>query len=520
MSFEKDIILIKQLMGFLEVAKRGQIKQTAECIHMKQSNLSNLIKDLEEELNLQLFNRQAHGVSLTSSGSYVFKIANDMYKTIADIEILAKKTHMLGGTLKLWISEGICSSYIPACLNDFYVKFPQVHLEIISSLKDPDSLCDIDLGIVYHEPHFNDAFVLSKGTFYFNLYASKQYLKNYGIPKNLQDLEANHKICLRTDFENRWPKWKDLFKNAQERYLDYESRINSFNEHYVTTGFKELDEIIGGWDREEEYALVVARTNNGKSLITLKMAIAAAQAGLTVGIYSGEMSAKKVGYRADSLISHISSGYLNHGNSIVKNEYKKFIESAPNLMSGTIKVITPADVVGEVTVNVLETFIEREHLDMLVIDQVSLLSDARKGKTPVECMSNISKDIKLLQTRKRIPIIAVSQLNRSKNDDASDDTITTSMIAQSDRLDQDATCVIGISRDKKDANLLKLQVVKSRDGQVGNKLSYSCDFGRGIFTYIPEEKDNKSSSQDNLKEADDDYEARYTRTDQAGENIF
>lgn len=312
----------------------------------------------------------------------------------------------------------------------------------------------------------------------------------------------------------------DLFKNAQERYLDYESRINSFNDHYVTTGFKELDEIIGGWDREEEYALVVARTNNGKSLITLKMAIAAAQAGLTVGIYSGEMSAKKVGYRADSLISHISSGYLNHGNSIVKNEYKKFIESAPNLMSGTIKVITPADVVGEVTVNVLETFIEREHLDMLVIDQVSLLSDARKGKTPVECMSNISKDIKLLQTRKRIPIIAVSQLNRSKNDDASDDTITTSMIAQSDRLDQDATCVIGISRDKKDANLLKLQVVKSRDGQVGNKLSYSCDFGRGIFTYIPEEKDNKSSSQDNLKEADDDYEARYTRTDQAGENIF
>lgn len=215
MSFEKDIILIKQLMGFLEVAKRGQIKQTAECIHMKQSNLSNLIKELEDELNLQLFNRHAHGVSLTSSGSYVFKIANDMYKTIADIEVLAKKTHIFGGTLKLWISEGICNSYIPACLNDFYVKFPQVHLEIISSLKDPESLCDIDLGIVYHEPHFNDAFVLSKGTFYFNLYASKQYLKNYGIPKNLEDLEVNHKICLRTDFENRWPEWKDLFKNAQ-----------------------------------------------------------------------------------------------------------------------------------------------------------------------------------------------------------------------------------------------------------------------------------------------------------------
>ena len=130
---------------------------------------------------------------------------------------------------------------------------------------------------------------------------------------------------------------------------------------------------------------------------------------------------------------------------------------------------------------------------------------------------NISKDIKLLQTRKRIPIIAVSQLNRSKNDDANDDSITTSMIAQSDRLDQDATCVIGIIRDKKDPSLLKLQVVKSRDGAVGDKLSYSCDFGRGIFTYIPDEKDK---DKEKTTETQESYEARYEVKDQAGENVF
>lgn len=309
----------------------------------------------------------------------------------------------------------------------------------------------------------------------------------------------------------------DILRDTQSRFSDYESRLSDFNKHYVTTGFKELDNIIGGWDRSEEYALVVARTNNGKSLITLKMAISAAEAGLNVGIYSGEMSANKVGYRADSLISHISSGYLNHGNSAVRNEYKKFIETLPNRIPGSLKVITPADVAGDVTVGVLETFIERENLDMLVIDQVSLLTDGRRGKTPIECMSNISKDIKLLQTRKRIPIIAVSQLNRSKNDDANDDSITTSMIAQSDRLDQDATCVIGIIRDKKDPSLLKLQVVKSRDGAVGDKLSYSCDFGRGIFTYIPDEKDK---DKEKTTETQESYEARYEVKDQSGENVF
>ena len=49
------------------------------------------------------------------------------------------------------------------------------------------------------------------------------------------------------------------------RYEAYLERSEDFNKFYVKTGFKELDDIIGGWDRNEELATIAARTNQGKS---------------------------------------------------------------------------------------------------------------------------------------------------------------------------------------------------------------------------------------------------------------
>ena len=104
----------------------------------------------------------------------------------------------------------------------------------------------------------------------------------------------------------------DLFSD-RSRYDDYVRRTEQINKYYLTTGFKELDDVMFGIDREEELGVIMARTNMGKSYITLKMAVAAAAQGLNVGFYSGEMTTNKVGNRMDSIISHIPCGALMHG---------------------------------------------------------------------------------------------------------------------------------------------------------------------------------------------------------------
>jgi replicative DNA helicase len=272
----------------------------------------------------------------------------------------------------------------------------------------------------------------------------------------------------------------DILRDTS-RYDAYLERTKDFTKYYIPTGFKELDHIIGGWDRHEELATIVARTNYGKSWILLKCAAAAAKQGLKVGIYSGEMSERKVGYRIDTLVGHIANGSLIHGNISVQAEYEQFIQQLPEMFTGSLKVLTPNMINGPADVNALRLFIEKEELDILFVDQLSLLEDHRHGKTPVEKAANISKDLKNLQVLKRVPIVSVSQQNRTKNEGGGVDT---TQIAQSDRIGQDSTCIIFLERDE---DIIKLNLVKSRDSANGKVLSYLADFNKGEFTFIPEE---------------------------------
>jgi hypothetical protein len=168
---------------------------------------------------------------------------------------------------------------------------------------------------------------------------------------------------------------------------------------------------------------------------------------------------------------------------------------------GKIKVITPKVVNGIMGVNALRSFVEREKIDILCIDQHSLLEDDRNARDPVVRAANISKDLKKLQVLKRIPIIAVSQANRSIGEDGK---LGLENIAQSDRIGQDSTVVIGL--EQKDG-VLSLHLLKSRDSERGNVLKYALDFDKGGYTFIPNETDGMSESK--YEEVRDRYETQY-----------
>lgn len=291
------------------------------------------------------------------------------------------------------------------------------------------------------------------------------------------------------------------------RYSDYVDKCMDFNKFYIKTGFKELDELIGGWDRSEELATIVARPGVGKSWVLLMVAKAALEQGLRVGIYSGEMSENKVGYRFDTLMSHISNSGIMRGNSSIQNEYKTYIDSLQDRFSGCLKVITPAMINGPAGVTALRAFVEKENLDILCIDQHSLLEDDRKARNAVDKAANISRDLKNLQVLKKIPIIAVSQQNRGSVDEGP----STANVAQSDRISQDSTIIVFL--EQKDG-ILTLNLVKARDSANGKKIHYAYDFDKGIFTYMPEESDPLSN------EHCEDLRKEFENESPQGEDVF
>lgn len=285
----------------------------------------------------------------------------------------------------------------------------------------------------------------------------------------------------------------DIIRDTS-RYDRYLEKCNDFNKYYVSTGFAELDEIIGGWDRQEELATIAARSGIGKSWLLLFVAVAAARQGLNVGVYSGEMSEDKVGYRVDTLISHLSNGQIIHGNVNVSGHYKEYLDNLKNTIRGSIRVLTPSKINGPAGVTALRAFIEKDKLDMLCIDQHSLLEDDRNAKNPVERAANISKDLKNLQVMKKIPIISVSQQNRNSVENG----VSTANIAQSDRIAQDSTIILFL--EQKDG-VLTIHLTKSRDSVNARDLNYAVDLDKGIFTFIPEGLDISDADADSLAQS-------------------
>jgi hypothetical protein len=217
------------------------------------------------------------------------------------------------------------------------------------------------------------------------------------------------------------------------------------------------------------------------------------------------MSERKVGYRFDTLVGHISNSALMRGKDYVKGEYADYIQSLPEKFRGCVKVLTPAMISGPAGVNALRAFVEKEKLDILCIDQHSLLDDDRGAKNPVERAANISKDLKNLQVLKKIPIIAVSQQNRSET---SDRGATTANIAQSDRIAQDSTVIIFI--EKKDG-VMTLNLAKARDAVNEKKLHYAVDLDKGVFKFLPDEENPEECS---------DLRDEYEYTDTKGADVF
>ena len=205
-----------------------------------------------------------------------------------------------------------------------------------------------------------------------------------------------------------------------------------------------------------------------------------------------------------------------------RNVYKEYLDKLSETVKGSILVLTPeANNRKLATVSDLQAFIEREHLDMLCIDQHSLLEDERHGRDNVTKASNISKDLKTLQVLSKIPIISVSQQNRDGDKDENAD-LDVSRIAQTDRIGQDSTICLILQHDHNN-DILTVTMAKVRDAQTGKKLKYIIDLNRGIFTYAPSECDATGGSGcDKLMEEYDGYEVLTENTDKeiSGEDIF
>ena len=371
-----------------------------------------------------------------------------------------------------------------------HVQFMLDHYKLYGKIPDIQTFCE-------HFPDFCDKLIDSPVTEADDYLVDRIY-EDSGFSKFVPFLQQLGKLAeqdsrvayqfMLDNMKNLNPrvvcKGTDIIQQgALERYELFKERANQPDAAVIKTGLPELDEIFGGWEYGDELVTIVARTNMGKSWLMLKFLAEAWKQGKRVGLYSGEMNHVKLGYRFDALFNHFSNRALVQGHQV--DGYKEYIEELKAGHTNPFIIITQKEFGGRPTVQKIRNFVEENQLDIVGIDQLSLMEDGRatRNDPPRLRLGHIAEDLFLLSSEYRIPVLALAQANREGVKKEGDmDAPGLENIKESDDIAHNSSKCIGMRQTNYG---LVLDIIKNREGRVGDKLLYSWDIDVGHFAYIP-----------------------------------
>jgi replicative DNA helicase len=272
--------------------------------------------------------------------------------------------------------------------------------------------------------------------------------------------------------------------------LEYIEAIHSkTNQRFsVPTGFYELDEILGGFQKSD-LVIIAARPSMGKTAFALTLARnAAIDHKVPVGIFSLEMSTMQLIIRMLCAEGRLNAHLVRTG-KLPSSEGVKLSKNAHKLIESPVYVDdTPAQSVLEIRAKARRLKVEK-NIGMIIIDYLQLMQGPAKAESREREISHISRSLKSLAKELNIPVIALAQLNRAV-EARTDKRPQLSDLRESGSIEQDADVVIFLNRPEyygimKDENGNSLEGVaevivgKQRNGPTGDvKLAFIKEYAR------------------------------------------
>lgn len=124
---------IKNLITFIHVAELNSFTKTAETLGYSQSTVSFQIKQLENELCSQLFERINHTVALTEKGREVLKYAHQISKLTQELQENMQDEKRFSGHVRLAMADSLCDFMLSRRFLDFREQYPGITLKIITA---------------------------------------------------------------------------------------------------------------------------------------------------------------------------------------------------------------------------------------------------------------------------------------------------------------------------------------------------------------------------------------------------
>jgi DNA-binding transcriptional LysR family regulator len=190
---------LDKLKIFYYVAKAKKFTTAAEILNTSQPALSRSIQLLEDRLGVKLFYRHTRGLTLTAQGELLLPIVG---KFLGELEAVSEKLYEEEkepkGPLRVGASEGLINFFLLSYIPGFLKLYPDVRLTFVAN----DTIPSLEFGEAHvmirpliQGPGAEDLVQNHLITNFAGLYASKEYLKKFGVPKEPADLDHHRLIA-------------------------------------------------------------------------------------------------------------------------------------------------------------------------------------------------------------------------------------------------------------------------------------------------------------------------------------
>ncbi|MFA6050500.1 MAG: replicative DNA helicase [Candidatus Paceibacterota bacterium] len=265
----------------------------------------------------------------------------------------------------------------------------------------------------------------------------------------------------------------------------------------VPTGFRDLDNMLSGFQKSD-LIILAARPSMGKTSLALDIARqAAVMHNIPVGFFSLEMSSAQLVDRMLSSDSKVNAWKLRTGKLSIDHDFEKIRHSLDRLSKAPIYIDDqPGSNILKMRSVARKLKIEKG-LGMIVVDYLQLImpTSSKNSDNVVQQVTEISRGLKQLARELEVPVLALSQLNRSVETRGGDGRPKLSDLRDSGSIEQDADVVMFIHREDKykensdKKGIAQIHIDKHRNGAVGTVELY---FDEERVTFLNLEKSNIS----------------------------
>ncbi|MEO1199872.1 MAG: LysR family transcriptional regulator [Pseudomonadota bacterium] len=184
-----------KLRIFHAAADAGSFTHAGDVLGLSQSAVSRQVSALEEDLRVPLFHRHARGLILTEQGELLYRTSHEMWMQLESVKArLTDSKDKPSGPLRVTTTVGLGSGWLTQRLKEFTELYPDIQLQLILVDEELDlAMREADIAIRLRQPVQPDLIQRKLFTVHFGVYASSDYLKRCGTPREIADLDQ-HKI--------------------------------------------------------------------------------------------------------------------------------------------------------------------------------------------------------------------------------------------------------------------------------------------------------------------------------------